>query len=146
MTDQAVLAEIARTDWAYRVRRDATAMMTDAAVQAEVARSIREALSDSTVVMRDAVRQLVQLYQTGPGGFQRRSVGISLDLLAIFDDKTATTRDRRAPTVGVYFGFTRYPGASPALSGLLKEAAMGQQSAVKSLQSAQAHSWFGGLR
>jgi hypothetical protein len=73
-------------------------------------------------------------------------LGISLDLLAVFDDKTATARDRRAPTVGVYFGFTRYPGASSALSGLLKEAAMGQQSAVKSLQSAQAHSWFGGLR
>lgn len=73
-------------------------------------------------------------------------LGISLDLLALFDDKTAATRDRKAPTVGVYFGLTRYPGASPALSGLLKEATMGQQSAVKSLQGAQAHSWLGGLR
>ena len=72
-------------------------------------------------------------------------LGISLDLLALFDDKTAATPDRKALTVGVYFGLTRYPRASPALSGLLKEAAMGQQSAVKSLQSAQ-HSWLGGLR
>lgn len=71
---------------------------------------------------------------------------ISLDLLAFFDDKTAATRDRKAPAVGVYFGLNRYPGASPALSGLLKEATMGQQSAVKSLQGAQAHSWLGGLR
>jgi hypothetical protein len=71
---------------------------------------------------------------------------ISLDLLTLFDDKTAATRDRKAPAVGVYFGLNRYPGASPALSGLLKEATMGQQSAVKSLQGAQAHSWLGGLR
>ena len=73
-------------------------------------------------------------------------LGISRDLLALFDDKAAATRDRKAPTVGVDFGLTRYPGASPALSGLLKEATMGQQSAVKSLQSARAHSWLGGLR
>lgn len=71
---------------------------------------------------------------------------ISLDLLAFFDDKTAATHDRKAPAVGVYFGLNRYPGASSALSGLLKEATMGQQSAVKSLQGAQAHSWLGGLR
>lgn len=72
-------------------------------------------------------------------------LGISLDLLALFDDKTAATRDRKTPTV-VYFGLTRYPCASPARSGLLKEAAMGQQSAVKSLHGAQAHSSLGGLR
>ena len=71
--------------------------------------------------------------------------GISLDLLALYDDKTAATRDRKTPTV-VYFGLTRYPCASPALSGLLKEAAMGQQSAVKSLHGAQAHFSLGGLR
>ena len=71
-------------------------------------------------------------------------LGISLDLLALFDDKTAATRDHT--TVGVYFGLNRYPSASPALSGLLKEATMGQQPAVKSLQGAQAHSWLGGLR
>ncbi|MGA2436551.1 MAG: hypothetical protein ABSG25_14850 [Bryobacteraceae bacterium] len=73
-------------------------------------------------------------------------LGISLDLLALFDDKTAVPRDRKAPTVGVYFGLTRYPSALPALSGLLKEATLGHQSAVKSLQSAQVHSWLGGLR
>ena len=73
-------------------------------------------------------------------------LGISLDLLALFDDKTAATRDRKAPTVGVYFGLIHYACASPELSGLLKEAAMGQQSAGKSLHGAQAHSWLGGLR
>ena len=73
-------------------------------------------------------------------------LGISLDLLALYDDKTAATRDRKTPTVGVYFGPTRYPCASPALSGLLKEAALGQQSAVKSVLGAQAHSSLGGLR
>ena len=72
--------------------------------------------------------------------------GISLDLLALFNDKTVASRDRKAPTVGVYSGLTRYRGASPALSGLLKEATMGQQPAVKSLQGAPAHSWLGGLR
>ena len=79
----------------------------------------------------------------------RRNVaglGISLDLLALFDDKTAATRDRKAPTVGVYFGRTRCPCASTALSGFVKEAAMGQQPAVRSLHGAQAHSWWGGLR
>jgi len=72
-------------------------------------------------------------------------IGISLDILALFDDQTAAMRDRKTPAV-VYFGITRYPFASPALSALLKEAAMGQQSAVKSLHGAQAHSSLGGLR
>ena len=69
-------------------------------------------------------------------------LGISLDLIALVDDKTAATRDRKAPTVGVYFGLTRYSCASPAL----KDAAMGQQSAVKGMHGAQAHSSLGGLR
>jgi len=77
--------------------------------------------------------------ETLPNAIRRNFAGL-------FDDKTAATRDRKAPAVGVYFGLTRYPCASPALSALLEEAAMGQQSAVKSLHGAQPHSWLGGLR
>lgn len=51
-----------------------------------------------------------------------KELGIPPNLLIFLDDKTVATRDLKAPTVGVYFGFTRHPGpASPALSDLLKE-------------------------
>jgi len=54
-----------------------------------------------------------------------KELGIPPSLLAFLDDKTVARRDRKAPIVGVYFGFTRNPGpASPGLSDLLKEATM----------------------
>jgi TIR domain len=52
-------------------------------------------------------------------------LGVPPKMLSFLDEMTVSARDRKSPTVGVYFGLTLHPvGATPALSDLIKEAAM----------------------
>jgi hypothetical protein len=52
-------------------------------------------------------------------------LGIPPAHLTFLDESAVATRDRKAPTVGVYFGFTGSPStATPALSDLLGDATM----------------------
>lgn len=52
-------------------------------------------------------------------------LGIPQPHLTFLEETTVSSRDRKAPTVGAFFGLSRCSGAaSPALSDLLKEATM----------------------
>lgn len=52
-------------------------------------------------------------------------LGIPPNMLSFLDESTVLARDRKSPTVGVYFGLTAHPSpATPALSDLIDEATM----------------------
>lgn len=51
-------------------------------------------------------------------------LGIPAGMLSFLDEGSVATRDRKSPTVGVFFGLTSHPAANPRLSDLVNDAAL----------------------